>query len=327
VVWLATPVEPCATAPPRGKEVAIADEEAVIVWDADKHVEHFIRKAAFHSNAPSFGFLVPTPTKPTLGEVGDSVFDQLAWRVAPPVRTESRGFQPGCLLLSGATDSKSAAGPAPTVSVIQTARVAGFDATTVSATDPAALAAWLGSHGFESTPELTDWLDRYVVDHWTITAFVVAADGNPSEALSTRSVLMSFPTDRPFYPYREPAHGKSEPSRSLRVYVLAKQRYQATLAGKPWLAAPFFAAAIDGPTELVAVAGEHPVATVFLDTSSPRPGTDELYFVPSRDQGELRQAEYVRYERREIPLELIPLGIIVIAVTWALARRRRRRTQ
>jgi hypothetical protein len=58
----------CATAPPPGTTVQIAEEEAIIAWDARTHVETFIRRAAFHATGPRFGFLVPTPTTPTLGE-------------------------------------------------------------------------------------------------------------------------------------------------------------------------------------------------------------------------------------------------------------------
>ena len=61
----------CATAPPRGEEVQIAEEEAVIVWDPATRTEHFIRRASFHSTARTFGFLLPTPTTPTLGELPD----------------------------------------------------------------------------------------------------------------------------------------------------------------------------------------------------------------------------------------------------------------
>jgi antitoxin (DNA-binding transcriptional repressor) of toxin-antitoxin stability system len=41
----------CATAPPRGEEVQIAEEEAVITWDPATRTEHFIRRASFHSTA------------------------------------------------------------------------------------------------------------------------------------------------------------------------------------------------------------------------------------------------------------------------------------
>src|SRR5262245_45994026 len=59
----------CAPAPPRGEEVRIAEEEAIILWDPATRTEHFIRRAQFRSTARAFGFLVPTPATPALGEV------------------------------------------------------------------------------------------------------------------------------------------------------------------------------------------------------------------------------------------------------------------
>src|SRR5262249_16123175 len=64
----------CATAPPAGEEVKPAEEEALIVWDSVHHVEHFIRRAGFRTSAQSFGFLVPTPSKPELTEIDAGIF-------------------------------------------------------------------------------------------------------------------------------------------------------------------------------------------------------------------------------------------------------------
>src|SRR5437899_2663334 len=67
----ATPSSACATAPPRGEEAKLADEDSLIIWDAKNHIEHFVRKAAFHTTAHAFGFLVPTPSVPELAEMDD----------------------------------------------------------------------------------------------------------------------------------------------------------------------------------------------------------------------------------------------------------------
>jgi hypothetical protein len=47
-----------------GIRVAVASETALIVWDAQSHVEQFVRSASFVTGAKSVGFLVPTPTAP-----------------------------------------------------------------------------------------------------------------------------------------------------------------------------------------------------------------------------------------------------------------------
>jgi Uncharacterized protein conserved in bacteria (DUF2330) len=329
----------CAPAPPRGEEVKIAEEEAVIAWDPATRTEHFIRRASFHSTARAFGFLVPTPTVPTLGELPDTIYSSLSWEIQPEVRHASGGFDVSVgsllleLLMLSASKSDEAMVTAPAIRVIQTARVAGFDATTVEADDPAALAGWLGQHGFATSDALTKWLERYVTDHWKLTAFVIATDETQGQRydVATRAVHMTFHTDRPFYPYREPASpaAPSPPGadhRLLRVFFMANARYAATLAGQPWSARVLQATPIAHmPSELVPLAGEHPFTTVFVDDSSPRRGLDELYFAPSADTAEVRQPAIVIVEPHQImvPLELIVIvGVVVI---WFVRRRRRRR--
>ena len=85
------PADACATAPPRGAEARVADEEAIILWDAAAKTETFIRRARFHSTAKEFGFLVPTPTKPELGEVDVGVFQTLADLIRPDVQIDDSG--------------------------------------------------------------------------------------------------------------------------------------------------------------------------------------------------------------------------------------------
>src|SRR5687767_13907289 len=68
----------CAVAPPDNHPVAIADESAIIVWDAATKTQHFIRRASFNTEAPDFAFLVPTPTRPALAEADDKAFEHLS---------------------------------------------------------------------------------------------------------------------------------------------------------------------------------------------------------------------------------------------------------
>ena len=51
----------CASLPPLdGSSIHIAEESAIVVWDPVKKVQHFIRRAAFDTKSPDFGFLVPS---------------------------------------------------------------------------------------------------------------------------------------------------------------------------------------------------------------------------------------------------------------------------
>jgi hypothetical protein len=308
----------------------------VIIWDAAHHTEHFIRRAAFRSTARSFGFLVPTPTAPELGEVDDSVFWSLADAIRPEVRYETTGWSvsPESWCLGSFLARKGGArddAMAPAVRVIASAHVAGFDATTLEADDATALASWLGAHGFEATPALTVWLERYVATHWKMTAFVVATDerGGSSYELATRAVRMSFHADQPFYPYREPAapatSSTADPNRLLRVFFLATERYAATLEGQPWSARVLHAAPLQVPTPLVKLAEASAVATVFQDASALRRGVDEIYFAVSADQAPVRQPPIIVTSPHRVPVPIEFLLVLGIGVAWGVRWRRRTR--
>lgn len=324
------PAEACATAPPAGEEVQIAEEEALIVWDPQTKVERFFRRAAFRSTARQFGFLVPTPTTPQLSEVPDWIFSELATAIRPAIEvSRERHYEAGswlfesCLLRKAATKAAAPDTAAAPVRVIATANVAGFDATTVEADDAAALAAWLGQHGFAQTPQLTAWLERYVAEHWKLTAFVIASSGDGEAQryeVATKAVQMTFPAERPFYPYREPqlettveTDAKLVPSsRVLRVFFASDARYAATLAGAPWSARVLHAAPLAAPPsgDLAPVLGAQRHLTVFVDDSSPRRGIEELYFAPAPDQAVVRQsAIIVDAEPVTVPVDLILLGL------------------
>ncbi len=327
--------EACATAPPAGAEARVADEEAVIIWDSVTKTETFIRRAQFQSTARSFGFLVPTPSKPVLGEVDAAVFNSLAEKIRPEVVIDTSGTKISVeswvgSCMGGLKKSASVDGArAPAVRVIQSAHVAGMDATTVIADDATALTAWLGTHGFAATPELTAWLEPYVKQRWTITAFVIGTeqkDGSRFE-MATKAVKMTFPADAPFYPYREPEPPKTTtlelPPRMLRVYFVSDQRYTGRLGDQPWNASTLFSAKVDLPSELWSTKDNNRT-TVFIDDASPRVARDEVTFVPHSDQAEVKQPPTVVHKPRRISIPYEGIAL-VIAVGFLVIRRRFRR--
>ncbi len=63
------PTPACCPAGPAGKHVVNADQTVVMIWDAARKTQHFIRQASFKSDADDIGFLVPTPTLPSVAMV------------------------------------------------------------------------------------------------------------------------------------------------------------------------------------------------------------------------------------------------------------------
>ena len=295
----------CAPAPHKGETVAIYAEEAIIVYDAATRTEHFIRRADFRTQAKDFGFLVPTPTKPELGETSSDVFRKLASVTRP--RLEFSGRVNRIVVKGDRTPTPTGAPErdkrAP--EILDRKQVAGYDAVVLRAEDEEGLKKWLEDNKYDARPALMDWLKKYVQNKWIITAFKVSSDGTESRRWNT-SVRMSFQTDAPFYPYREPADLQTQQgSRSLRIYFLADARYQGTLgrAGY-WPARTAWANACSEETVSRVVTdkavtqnakGWH--LTEFEDHSSPRPGTDEVYFSRAADQSIVERIQY--YDRTE----------------------------
>src|SRR4051794_37235015 len=81
----APPVPGCCPAPRGGQAVVNADQTVILLWDAARKTQHFIRKASFKADGSDFGFLVPSPAEPELAESGDDAFPYLAKVTEPEV--------------------------------------------------------------------------------------------------------------------------------------------------------------------------------------------------------------------------------------------------
>lgn len=338
VALIPSPAPGCAIAPLKGQSgtsVQTASEEAVIIYDQASKTEHFIRTASFMSSSAEFGFLVPTPSKPDIAEADPAIYGDLANLTKPKVeirRISKSNFSIGCGAPEGtfanvASDLSGRATPSPKseVNVIEQKRVGNLIVNVLQAETPQALRDWLGKNGYDDRPELTEWLKPYTTDKWYISAFKMASDiagpavttgklNAPSRtvALTGTTVRMSFQTDRPFYPYREPADVRNvnpPGGRLLRVYLLASTISTGLIGfenGQPWPARTVWAGMMSHESvESVALrskvsgmnAGQTAwFLTEFEDRSSPRPGTDELYFGPAPDQSPVERPPIIKYE-------------------------------
>jgi hypothetical protein len=274
----------CMTVASGNQPIQIASEEAVIIWDAAHHREDFIRRATFQTQAHDFGFLVPTPTVPTLAEADPAVFSSLEHLIQPM----RRGVY---MANAGMTQMKST--PAE-VQVLHSQQVAGYQAVILAAGNTKALMNWLKMHGYAASPQDEVWLAPYVQAHWKITAFKIVNPNPAIPAVTSSLVRMSFSVHQPFYPYREPSTsatlGTPAP-RLLRVFLLADHpmsgRFQTPQAGCLW---PGSVVGVNPLSDFM----RYPIArqaalspkqlprelylTTFEDHSSPRPGLTDVIF-------------------------------------------------
>jgi hypothetical protein len=216
------------------------------------------------------------------------------------------------------------------VRVLDEQRVGGFDTVVLEADDAQALGDWLNHYGYATDSELAPWLDPYVKKNWKITAFKIVQDPRSGKPIKTVPVRMSFETDKPFFPYREPSNhtgkerGRStdqrkfNATRSLRVFLLAEQRMSGDLAASPWEASVFWADHVNERvrTQLgkeLGIAEKNSIPanawlTAFNDSAARRRDAD-VFFEPSIAQDTVRPAPIVI--PWVFPADLIVLGGVV----------------
>jgi hypothetical protein len=315
VLCVPRPTPGCAVVNPSGRSgepIAIAHESAIILWDAASKTQHFIRRASFAntSGVKDFGFLVPTPSYPELAEASDAAFTTLEKVTAPRTVTERRpvrlfpfGYFTMSSSLNGGGKGVQAVPEQPDVQVLQQKRVAGYDAVVLEVKNADALSGWLKEHGYAFAPELKDWVAPYVRQGWKVTAFKVGRNEKGGE-LATSPVRMTFPTDKPFFPYREPAKQPGRPGRLLRVYFLAEARYKGVLPGAAWPGQVAWANQVGGAVRAALLrhaglpAETGPAKwwlTEFEDYSSPRPGKADVSFERDENQQTRERSPHVIY--------------------------------
>jgi hypothetical protein len=241
--FCSTAASACAVAPPRGVPAVNADQSVIMIWDAATKTEHFIRQASFKTDGDDVGFLVPSPTQPDLQEAGDGAFQLLGTLTAPEVRSVWQPRNPFCCCGAVSSDAPGlAAGALPVVRVLEEKLVAGFNAVVLESNSSTALVRWLEEHGYAYSPEMAVWAKPYIDAGWKITALKVAkeAANRNKKTVSASALRLSFKTNRPLFPYREPdpsgpAKALGAHDRLLRIYFIAEARYEGELTREaPW---------------------------------------------------------------------------------------------
>jgi len=327
VLLLATASLACAPAPRSGDEVRIAEESAIIIWDAAGRTQHFIRRASFETRAKDFGFLVPTPSVPDLAEADDKAFRMLQELTEPPAR---------------APEPAPKAEAPKSIEVIAKVKVAGYDAAVLAANDADALDKWLKANDYQSNPALVDWYRPYIEKKWIITAFKISREPEQSARVDGSAVRMSFKTEQPFFPYREPAAAAGDKGgpRLLRIFYLGDMRPEGKLGtDEAWPVKAAWSAEVTQAqrAELFHLlklpeptAGGARRLTLFNDSSSPRPGKEDLFFSAAPDQAELRESpdaalqKQIAKRRSNLALLIvfIATGLLAAFVWWRVAKRK-----
>ena len=222
-------------------------EQVLVIHDSKTEREHFIREVAFRDAKEPFGFVVPTPSLPTVATVARSPFEELAKDYYP----DPPGRPALDLALVGLSGAGVGGGVSTKVTVLSEQRVGSFTAFVLAATDSAALKSWLDRNQLATTPASDAWLAHYVALSFYFVAFryEVPDVKTTRERTKSETVRISFASPLPFYPYREPDHPKADASplpRELAVWLVTSERFVPVAAKKvgddvdwrrPWIEA------------------------------------------------------------------------------------------
>ena len=309
-------------------------------------MQHFIRRAAFDTKSPNFGHLVPTPTVPTLAKVEDGIFGKMdQWILRRTVEQTKFKFDPIlCCFGGGSAPSGRAPGDGG-VRVLGEQKVGGYQTAILEADNTEELSDWLKKNGYSNDPELQSWLFPYVANQWKITAFKITQDPKTGQLATTEPVRMSFATDKPFFPYREPEVKLEKPekpkagneprhfyidekgmkvwsdARTLRVHFVSATRMEGKLGNAAWHAKiPWADQLTDEQRKQIAAAtglaeNDLPASawlTTFEDRAEPRPSKDEVYFEPSQDRTPIRPPDYIVIDRIWIPIDVVLVGMSIL---------------
>lgn len=317
---------------PNAPRSGIDVENVLLVWDEAKHMQHFIREVQFRSKSGGFVFVVPTPSTPEISAVDESIFPILH-TMTEPREVHTYSVRPYSILLRSFTlgaplgDAKglrAASGVLgePQVRVLSQQRVAGMDAVVLDADNMGALTEWFREHQYAMRPAVLDWLEYYVAMKWKLTAFRYAA--GPDAVVAAKAIRMSFATDVPFYPYREPEDVEPNYQRGLNLYSISSVPLSTGGTGfKPRYAAEFSNLSALEKVLSPGVSIPSPWLQLSVDNSPSRRGRlDPLFQRDAALRVENLPVKYIPHVY-EVPIDLIVLGILGLIGITSLRRARR----
>ncbi len=197
---------------------SLSIERVLIAFNRPSETEHFIRELVFENADAPFGFVVPTPSRPTVAKVDGDIWKTLEDRF-PYRQPHIYGLQS-----VGGGSGRGSGG----VQVLAVQRVGSFTAFTLAAEDAGALEQWLAKNKFENRPETRAWLEHYVRSKFFYVAFrYEPSPGAADRTLRAETVRITFSSTHPFYPYLEPdrdARTPPAPERVVALWLVSQKR-------------------------------------------------------------------------------------------------------
>lgn len=206
-------------------------EKVLLIHDAEKGEQHFIREVAFARAGDPLGFVVPTPSRPTVAEVETTPFTQLrnSFSFLPVI-----GIGGGSGSESGYGRGSGAGFGGRGVTVLEETKVGSFKTYVLAATDEQALATWLSDNDLVASEGAEAWLEHYVRMGFYYVAMRYdpprkkrrKKKGEQEHPTAAETIRISFATPVPYYPYLEPVEPKlpTDAPRLLEVWTVGTEK-------------------------------------------------------------------------------------------------------
>lgn len=215
VAAIRLPVQADGIMLPDSKEFRAARERSLITEPEQKAaiifrdgIEDLIISPRYSGPASRFAWIIPVPTRPTVGKVEGALFHELARVVMPPSpKGQSKERTAGVPQTAG-------------VQVLERKQVGAYDVAVLRADDPRSLMQWLETNRFAVTPAAEGPIQAHIKDGWT---FVAARVNVPKSERGLQTgtlapIRLTFRTQQPIYPLRLSA-ANPHPFKVL-VYVI-----------------------------------------------------------------------------------------------------------
>jgi hypothetical protein len=168
------------------------------------------------------------------------------------------------------------------------------------------------------------------------------ADDKEKKNVAAAALRMSFKTDRPLFPYREPdskgpAQALGASSRLLRIYFLGEARYRGELTkDAPWTGTVAWSNKLSDEDRRKTL--EHlklpettgPATwwlTEFEDRWPYKVAPADVYFEPDGEQNTVKRPPIVRFVSSPWPTDITAYAFAAVLVLPPLVRRLRRRSR
>jgi hypothetical protein len=298
---------------------------SIIIYDRDNQKVGLIPQISFSGVPQDFCAVIPTPTPPKINTVSRDAFYDVERLTSPVWRERGSGCFGGDII--GGNDDDEAVAPTG-IDIIDEQSVGGYDAVTLSATDPDALITWLEENNYKYSVQDKETIDYYIQRGWVFT--VLNIDISRESAISEyyrynlNPVLFRYSATSLVYPIRLASINSGDRT-DIVTYILSDTR----------MTFPFsrveYANRID-EKELQNIVERHPAfggligqtryLTKLRRTFSIMEMDEDIEIVPAPNDEEFREVIYYGVSPAA---DFIPLGVVaaVFLIFRALSERKR----